>query len=190
MRVASVAAILLLPMLLGFVRGPETALNAVYLTHGSSIRIDGTSTVSTFSCSTSDVGGGGTLDPISGELEIFVRSFDCGIRRMNIDFRDALKAGDHEFIRFSIRDAKVVEPAGPGGWTTLQARGTILLAGVTREITVRAEANRLGPDTVNLRGSHRLAMSEFGVSPPTKLLGMVRAHDNITVEFNLIANGS
>ncbi len=186
MRTASVFAIFLIPVLIGFAKGHEPFLTGVYLTHGSSIRLDGTTTVSSFSCSTSDVGGRGTINPIAGELEIYVRSFDCGIRRMNMDFRDALKTDDHEFIRFTIADAELVGMTDDG-WSSVRARGTLDLAGVAREITVSVEAYRMEPGMVHLRGSHRLTMTEFGVTPPAKLLGMVRAHDDITVHFDLMA---
>src|SRR5690625_7998562 len=104
---------------------------------------------------------------------------------MNMDYRDALKTDDHEFIRFTIADAELVGMTDDG-WSSVRAHGTLDLAGVAREITVSVEANRMEPGMVHLRGRHRLTMTEFGVTPTEKLIGMVLDHDYINDNLHLI----
>lgn len=189
MRVASSTAVFfLLPFLLGMTGQIDPPLSEVYLLAGSTITIDGTSTVNSFSCSSSEIAGRGSIDPISGGLNIYAGSFDCGIRRMNQDFRSALSADQHEFITFTILDAELIEEADRDGRSIVQAEGILELAGVSRTITVTAGANRLGAGKVRLQGSHNLRMTSFEVTPPTRLLGMVRVHDDITVHFDLLAD--
>jgi hypothetical protein len=38
-----------------------------------------------------------------------------------------------------------------------------------------------------LTGKQRLLMSDFGIDPPTALLGLIRARDRILVRFDLVA---
>lgn len=152
--------------------------------------IDGTSTVSAFTCEAAEVAGSGLVEPgrLSARVAVPVEAFDCGIGRMNRDFREALRAEEHPEIRFELRSAEVLEaPAEPGGWARLEARGTLTLAGAERAVLLRAEGRQLPDGRVRLRGRHVLRMTHFGLTPPTALLGLVRAHDVITVRFDLVA---
>lgn len=190
MRAKPATAFILLPLLLLVLGNSSVPFTQVEILPGSTLRIDGTSTVNTFSCATSELSGRGTIEPISGRLNVSAGSFDCGIRRMNQDFREALKTDEHPFIRFAITGAEVIEPENREGWATVRAYGTLELAGVRRSITVIAQANRIEHNKAHLRGSHNLRMTHFGVTPPSGLFGMVRAHDDITVHFDLLVNGN
>lgn len=159
--------------------------------------IEGTSTVGGFTCKAAEVDGQGTLEtaapgatPVPGRAQVLmpVRRFDCGKRAMNADFYEALRSREHPVIRFELADAQVLEaPEDFGGWHTLQATGQLTLAGTERRIEVRLEGRRLPGDRLQGRGEKTLLMSDFGVEPPTALLGLVKARDRITVRFDLIA---
>ncbi len=190
MRIVAFAGLILFPLLMGAISDESRPpLSEVYLLPGSSITIDGTTNLNSFSCSTTEVAGRGTIDPVSGGMNIYAGAFDCGIRRMNQDLRNALRADVHEFITFNIQKAELLQDADEDGASLVQAVGTLELAGSSQIITVRALAQRMDEKKVHLKGSHNLRMSTFEVTPPVRLLGMVRVHDEITVHFDLIAMG-
>ena len=190
MRARPAPAFILLPLLLIVLGTSSLPFTEVQILPGSTLRIEGTSTVNAFSCGTSEVSGRGTIEPVSGRLNVSAGSFDCGIRRMNQDFRNALRTDEHPFIRFAITGAEMIEPADENGWALVRAFGTLELAGERRSVTIIAQANRIEHNKVHLQGSHDLRMTHFGVTPPSGLFGMVRAHDDITVHFDLLVNGN
>ena len=159
---------------------------------GSRVRLDGTSTLGRYTCAAGDVAGAGDVPragPATAELTVGVASFDCGQARMNRDFRRSLRAEAAPEIRFTLGLAETLAPeARTGAWVRVRAAGRLSLAGVERPVTVVAEGRRLGAGRVQLRGQHSLRMTDFGVRPPSGMLGLVRAHDRVVVVFDLTAS--
>jgi hypothetical protein len=61
------------------------------------------------------------------------------------------------------------------------------MAGSKRRITFFATGRQDGSGKLTGTGSVDLKMTDFGIDPPSALLGLVRAHDDIRVRFNLVA---
>ncbi len=157
---------------------------------GSRFWIDGSATTGPYTCEAGAVVGHATVehDGISAEVRIPVAGFDCGLPPMNRDFRAALQGDRYPTVLFILQDAEVVEPpARAGGWARVRALGTLQLAGATRMVSILAEGRELGGGRVRLRGRHALRMTDFGIEPPTGMLGLVRAHDHIVVRFDVTA---
>ncbi len=159
----------------------------------SRIWIDGRSTAGSYSCEGSRVVGFGQLAEgsdrsVQVEVAVPVRSFDCGMRQMNADFTSALKAEAHPAISFSLRH--VAWSAGSyssNSWVPISANGDLEVAGETKRVNLRLEGQRQATGLVRIRGSHPLRMTDFGVEPPSGLLGLVRSRDEIVVRFDLRA---
>jgi hypothetical protein len=187
----SLARHLCIVMVAGLLLGASGSLNTSYvLLDGSQFWIDGSSTVNDFTCAAANIEGRGlvTRERVLATVAVPVRTFDCGVRAMNRDFYRALRSSEHPEIHFTLNGAEVLaESAASGEWTPLRAFGTLQLAGASRSITIAAEGRELGDGSVQIRGSHDLRMSHFEVEPPTAMLGLVRAHDEITVRFDLRA---
>jgi len=175
---------------------PVTAQAQYRVGPASQFWIDGTSTVNSFTCAASEVAGHGVVKAtespsqhtdLNAEVVIPVRAFDCGVRQMNRDMYEALKGQTHPAVRFAVDRAQLL-PAPPyAEWTPVKVWGTITLAGEQRPVTVTAQGQRLGDGRVRVQGQHALRMTDFDITPPTGLLGLVRAHDDIVVRFDLIA---
>jgi len=186
----SAATLLLGALLLGAAALPSTVFA---VQDGSGFWIDGTSTVSPYTCSAERVTGTGRIvgSVVAAEVVVPVRTFDCGVRPMNRDFYRALRGDEHPQIRFALRGVELIDEAStPTGWATVRAFGTLELAGVSRSITVVAEGRYLDDGTVRVRGRHPLRMTHFEVEPPSGMLGLVRAHDEVVARFDLIAAAS
>jgi hypothetical protein len=181
---------------LGLLAGLPVTAQAQYTVRPSSqFWIDGTSTVNAFTCAASQVAGHGVVETapdgqpteLDAEVVIPVRAFDCGVRQMNRDMYEALKGKAHPAVRFALDRAEVL-PAPPySEWTPVRVWGTITLAGERRPVTVTAQGRRLDDGLVRIQGQHALRMTDFDIEPPTGLLGLVRAHDDIVVRFDLVA---
>lgn len=172
------------------------------LPEASSFRIDGTSTVNSFSCVTEEVQGAGGIEERlmrsvnmlnerahpRAHLAVPVRSFDCGQRRMNKDMYEALQADEHPAITYELEQVTLIslrdEDAADG--VKVAVRGTLTIAGETRSVRFIVEGREVTQGLYRIQGTTTLRMTDFGVKPPTALLGLVRAHDVIDVHFDLV----
>jgi hypothetical protein len=160
---------------------------------GSQFRIDGTSTVGRYTCEAGTVAGhglvgGGVAVRVTGEVVVPVRTLDCGVGQMNRDLYEALGSDRHPTIRLALERIEMPrEWSGRGAWVPVRAWGRIRMAGAERPVQFNAEGRQLRNGHVQIRGEHALRMTDFGVEPPTGMLGLVRAHDQVRVVFDLVA---
>ena len=162
---------------------------------GSSLWIEGTSTMRNYRCSAAVVEGSvaaeraGSLADLAGgvggvDVSVRVAGLDCRNQTMNSHMRNALEVERHPVIRFV---APSVAVASRGAEGTARVTGTLTIAGTERPLTlVAAVAEEANGGGVRVRGSTRLRMTEFGVRPPTLMLGTVRVHDPVTVHFDVV----
>lgn len=121
-------------------------------------------------------------------LEIDVLGIECGRNRMNRDLQNALKADDYPNITFVFDE--VLSSNGNGidpNSIKLEVNGNLTVAGVTREVVVHLTGFTLENGLIRAEGSKQIRMTDFGVQPPTAMLGLVKAEDGLTVHFDLIA---
>ena len=153
----------------------------------SRLSIDGSATTGRFTCTSTDVRGSGTLavERPSAAVLVPVKALDCGHGPMNRDLRNALDADDHPAIRFELDDAQVMDETAEG--YQLRASGRLHIAGTTRPVAVVLQGERLASGALRATGQVPLRMTDFGIAPPTALLGLVKAQDDILVRFDLVA---
>lgn len=175
------------------------SLETVTVQEGSKLWIEGASTVNEWTCAASSLQGVaavGVADVAEvrqsvephAHLSVPVNSFDCGRDRMNADFARALKASEHPRIQYELTEAVVLdEEETVDGWLTLLVRGELSIAGRSRAVETVAHGRRLANGHFQVRGSTDLTMTSFGIRPPVALLGLVKAHDDIEVHFDLLA---
>lgn len=180
-------------LLLSSTQGAD-AQPRVTLADESQLWIEGSSSVNTFTCAAGTVDGTGIFArpsaprDVTAEVWIPVRQLDCGKARMNNDLYTALNAQVHPHILFRLDEAHLVTSAtDDDGMSYLRATGQLTIAGVERTIALNLQGHQRPDGTYRATGSLPLRMSDFGIDPPTALLGLIKAHDRITVRFDLIA---
>jgi polyisoprenoid-binding protein YceI len=162
----------------------------------SRIWLEGTSTVRDFKCEAAtlegSVGTAAATDLAVDKLEASVRTaeatvpvagLDCGNGTMNGHLRKALKAEDHPLIRFQMVDHQVAPTKDDEGTVTIT--GTLNIAGMEETVTLNAVASRDASGMLWVRGSKELLMTEFGVKPPTLMMGLARVRDRVVVHFDV-----
>ncbi|HUF25672.1 MAG TPA: YceI family protein [Gemmatimonadaceae bacterium] len=173
-----------------------TAFNgALTLQPQSRLWVEGTSTVRSFECTATLVADvqtsrdGAVAAVLGGEkavttvvVTVPAEELDCRNGTMNNHMFKALKSKEHPTIEFRLESYDLA-PAGAGISGTL--RGHLSLGGVTRPVTIEAAAADGGNGTLVVTGRHRLRMTEFGLKPPTLMLGTMRVGDNVDVGFEL-----
>ncbi len=163
----------------------------------SRLWVDGTSTVRSFTCGATKLEGGATFQGAAGaelaefgrtvdavELQVPVAALDCRNRTMNEHMRKALKAAEHPTISYRLTSHEV-RPRAEGGLAVTMT-GALTLAGKAREISMTADAVPDSGGRFRITGSEELVMSEFGVKPPTLMLGTMKVHDKVVVRYEIV----
>lgn len=162
------------------------------------IVINGKSNVSPFSCGMDQVPVHEGAIPVNAryengkmmmnnvEIKLPTSSFTCDNNAMTRDFQSALKADQHSFVRLFFNH--LVLP------TSLQQKGSqknvpaliyFQIAGIRKAYKVVFSRVDLREDILIINGSINMAMSDFNITPPSALFGMIKAEDNIRVDFIL-----
>lgn len=117
----------------------------------------------------------------AARLHVAVAALDCGIGLMNRHLRHALHAGRAPAIAFRLQAFH----AG-GGDGRFTAEGWLDIAGTERPVVLAGEVQRDVTGRVHFHGTHRVRLSDYGVTPPARFLGALRVRDAVTVHFDLV----
>lgn len=90
----------------------------------------------------------------------------------------ALKTDKFADITFRLTS---LEKSGAG----LRALGTLTIAGVSKEIVLNLSAKRAGSNLV-VAGEIPLLMTDYGVTPPKAMMGMMKTDPKITISLELV----
>jgi len=96
---------------------------------------------------------------------------------------EAIKADNHPEIRFTLTEGSVPVTDGRNFSGTL--RGRLNVAGFSREVSVPFTGTLNANNTILVKGSVDLKMTDFKIDPPTALLGTLKTGDLVTVTFSL-----
>jgi polyisoprenoid-binding protein YceI len=190
---AIVALVMLLPTLAAAPRHDP----ALDLQPESRLWVAGTSTVRAFQCQagafdakieSSGVDAVGAV--LAGEkavstIEVTVpaEKLDCRNGTMNEHMRKALKAKEFPTVVFR---AASYDLSRTGESVAVTLNGSLTLGGLEKPITVKAQA-KPGPDgTLIVSGTREVRMTEFGLKPPTLMLGTMKVDEKITVGFEVV----
>ena len=165
------------------------------LAPGGKIVIEGDSSAHAWKCQASGFDGAGeaqSSEEVAGSLSAFeigvpVRGISCGHDSMDEKLRDALKADKFARIDFTFTSA-ALQPGAP----KLKLIGKLAIAGVEKNVTTVVAVSKAGGNIWTASGAVHFKMSDFGVEPPSAMLGLMKTADPITIRFELkiLANQS
>lgn len=72
-----------------------------------------------------------------------------------------------------------------GGVVAAKTTGELTIAGQTKTVPIDVEF-RPGADGVAVKGEYTLKMSDYGIKPPTLMLGAIKVRDPVTIRFDLL----
>jgi polyisoprenoid-binding protein YceI len=178
--------------------GAAAAQPGVVLQPGGELAIDGTSTVRDFTCKAPTVnarltpgeaGGELGLETLAGALndvvlEIPTGRLDCANGTMNEHMLKALQAQQHPTIRFQMSGYEA--GAAKEGQVPLRIRGELTMAGASRPIELEGRATPTADGGLRVRGRYSLRMTDWGVRPPTLMLGTMKVGDSVVIRFDFV----
>jgi polyisoprenoid-binding protein YceI len=106
---------------------------------------------------------------------------------MNEDILKALKDKEAPAIEFKLASYDVAKGAtGVQGTLT----GTLSLGGVQRTVSVPAQASEAGSGGLRVTGAYELHMKDFGLKPPSLMMGTMKVDELVTVNFDVVLRSS
>ena len=162
------------------------------------ITIAGTSNIHAYTASTTAVRvtrvalAGGVAGPAFWDAVVkpgALEAFDVAIPAAQLsspkegldkNMHKALKVQEHPDITFRLT---AVEPGAGSG--ALKARGVLRIAGVEREVVLDLQTER-HDTTLTVKGKLNLLMTDYGIKPPTAMLGMLKTDPKVTVAFETV----
>lgn len=159
----------------------------------SVIEVDGTSNQSDWSVAAEEATGRFVLEetdagPVVSEAEIHVPSDRMKSPRgiiMDRLMKGALKASQFGDIAF-VLNAPATAVSDGEGWL-LTAPGTLTIAGQSKEVQLEVHAVRAPDGTWRFTGSQVVAMTDYGMRPPTAMFGALVTGNEVTVRFDVVA---
>ena len=162
----------------------------------SRIWLDGTSTVRAFTCSARELEaevtttGASAVSAIAGGqkavsaavVRVPAAKLDCGNGKMNEHMLKALKATENPVIAYKVATYEIARVDG-AIQSTLS--GTLTLGGVEKPLVVIAKVREEG-GMLRVSGTQKVAMSDFGLKPPTLMMGTLKVGNEVTVGFDLL----
>jgi polyisoprenoid-binding protein YceI len=154
----------------------------------SSLLITGTSTVhdwemkaEKFNCETAiKKGEEGTLNINQINFSCSTEEIKSHNRIMDGKTRDALKEKKYPEINFRLENPENVQYSGG----IALVKGKLTIAGETREINIPSQFDFGKNNSFSVKGEIPLKMSDFGVVPPTAMMGALKTGDEVVIKYN------
>jgi len=124
------------------------------------------------------------LDAINLKMQVNSIKSDMG-SIMNNNTYKALKEDHNPQIVFTLNTPVKSIKAG-AIVTTVSAKGTLTIAGVTKNIDMLIKVAAPNHGYLTFEGSQTVKMTDYGISPPTALLGTLRTGNDITINFKTV----
>jgi polyisoprenoid-binding protein YceI len=156
------------------------------LTSGT-LSFDGHATLGDFTGTTSTVTGQLTGAPdisnVRGWVEAPVQSLKTGDRKRDKDLNKSMESSRYPNLRFDLSRITAKRSVGDSMPVTLY--GTLNIHGVTRRVEL--------PGTIEFNGANArvhsdfpLNLKEYGIGGLSKMLGMLKMHENIEVHVDVV----
>ena len=124
----------------------------------------------------------GVLRLSGGMINLKVRAFDSGNGIMNKDFRKMLLEEENPFIQVELQ-ALMPTWQPNEGWQEGKAEITININQVVKRYTVNCKVEN--PGSLLIYGKQRVLLTDFGLVPPVRMMGMVKVSEYVDLDFAL-----
>lgn len=121
-------------------------------------------------------------------LQLQTKKLDCGNRGMNRDMHQTLKADQHPNISIRLQEVqfeggKLPEHSQDLG--SLWAKARIAVAGVEKTAKLKVSARETGKGAYRFKSEFTINMTDFGIEPPTALMGLIKVDNKVTIHLDL-----
>ena len=165
---------------------------------GSEVSVEGTSTMHAYHCKTDKIMAYVDVDPgytkdltkiakpiVSVKVNIVVNTLKCGNGTMDKNLYSTLNAEKNPLITYTLSGYDILN--GLSSSFAANTKGSLKIAGTEKLIDMKVNASRLSEGKVTAEGEETLLMTDFGIKPPSFMLGTLKVGNEVKVKFNLKA---
>jgi hypothetical protein len=192
---------LLMCMLPLFVMAGSGSMYSYRISDNSWISLSGTTNINSFTCTSAGeiprgfimadiLPGSNAIYFSDANMDVPVTSFDCKNRMMNNDLHESLGGQANPTIKINLLEARMMHNAQNESNGKLYTQVEITINGKTKITDVTVGYNQINPYSFLISGSKDMLMSEFGIDPPSPMLGMVRVNNKVSINFHLFIETS
>jgi len=160
----------------------------------SNLQVNGSTNINQFSCGIPACDQVDTIKLIrssankavalSGCIDLVIKSFDCHNNMMTKDLRKTLR--EKQFPKLFIKFISLNElPEITGKQTPITGQIEIEIAGVHKRFDITYQISGNDKKAIELIGERNINFSDFNLTPPKRMAGLVKAKDKLTVIFHL-----
>jgi len=117
-----------------------------------------------------------------------VKSIKSKEKLMDTKTYEAFSATKNPNISFHLTDATSLKVTGQDIEVTVT--GNLTMAGATRRISFKTTGKNTKAGVYEFKGSVPLKMTDFKMSPPTAMMGMMKVGDGIVLQYHVFLEGS
>ncbi|WP_083564753.1 YceI family protein [Sinomicrobium oceani] len=156
----------------------------------SKMEVFGTSNIHDWELKAGSFHGKGTFTMEENQLKsveklsftLTVEELKSGKSGMDKNTYKALKSKEHKQITFRSGTSTGIKEAGAGKYE-VNISGDLTIAGVTKNVPLKLTV--VSGAKVHVSGSTDIVMTDYGIEPPTALLGTVKTGEKVTVKFEM-----
>jgi polyisoprenoid-binding protein YceI len=165
---------------------------------GSEVTVEGTSTMHAYHCTTNKIMAYVDVDPgytkdltkiakpiVSVKVNIVVNTLKCGNGTMDKNLYSTLNADKNPLITYTLSGYDILN--GLSSSFAANTKGSLKISGTEKLIDMKVNASRLSEGKVTAEGEETLLMTDFGIKPPSFMLGTLKVGNEVKVKFNLKA---
>jgi hypothetical protein len=121
------------------------------------------------------------------QVRVPTHALTCGRSQMDNIMYKALHVDDAPDCRQIVGRFEVVSTAGDAN-QSLVMQGTLRIAGRERIVRVPVELEEQRDGTMRAQGALPILMTDYGITPPRALFGVLRTENRIVVKFDLLVD--
>lgn len=172
---------------------PSSSITEINFSPDSRIQIDGDSTMRKFSAASKavdlkgkalikpEVASGLPWTPTEVEMDLIVQSLKSGESLLDDHMHENLKSEKFPKIQMKLTNFSFSKDGG----NSVKATGQLTVAGVTKPLELKALLTAEG-ENLRIKGTKKVMMSDFGIEPPTMMMGTLKTRDEIEISFDVI----
>lgn len=154
--------------------------------------ISGTTNVHDFETKVTQINGeivlGETNQVQSMIVNIPVKSIRSKEKLMDTKTYEAFNADKNPNITFKLIEVSALEMDGEN--INVVLTGNITMAGFTKKITIKSSGKKVKQGAYQFKGSIALKMTDFKMTPPTAMMGLMRVGDAVTIKYDALFEGA
>lgn len=114
---------------------------------------------------------------------VAAKSLKSGKSSMDERTYKSMKASDFPKISYKLTSADV--SMVQANKYSIQTTGTLTIAGKTQNIAMKVMAQVNADQTISCQGSEKLFLTDYGISPPSFMLGAMKVGNDLVIKFDL-----